>query len=100
MRAFSHGCIRTERAVELGMTMAMLGAGISQQDAVAFFRSQKYTAVMTRTFPVYLTYVTFGTDVNGQLAAFNDLYGRDAPVLASFQKPRRCTPASAPAPRK
>jgi hypothetical protein len=44
MRAFSHGCIRTERAVELGMTMAMLGAGISQQDAVAFFRSQKYTA--------------------------------------------------------
>jgi murein L,D-transpeptidase YcbB/YkuD len=55
---------------------------------------------MTRTFPVYLTYVTFGTDVNGQLAAFNDLYGRDAPVLASFQKPRRCTPASAPAPRK
>jgi len=89
VRAFSHGCIRTERAVELGMTMAILGAGLSQEDAVSYFESQKYHKVaMTRTFPVYLTYVTFGTDITGQLSAFGDIYGRDAPVLASFRKPR------------
>jgi len=89
MRAFSHGCIRTERAVELGMTMAILGAGLSQQDAVSLFESGKYHRVtMTRTFPVYLTYVTYGTDINGQLTAFGDIYGRDAPVLESFRAPR------------
>lgn len=89
VRAFSHGCIRTDRAVELGMTMAILGAGMSQEDAVATFEAGKYKKVpMTRTFPVYLTYFTYGRDINGTLASFNDLYGRDAPVVESFHTPR------------
>ncbi len=90
VRAFSHGCIRTERAVELGMTMAILGAGMSQQEAVASFESLKYRKVpMTRTFPVYLVYMTLGSDINGQLAAFADIYGRDKPVIDSFRAPRQ-----------
>ena len=28
-------------------------------------------------------------DINGKLATFSDLYARDAPVLASFEKPRQ-----------
>jgi len=89
VRAFSHGCIRTDRAVELGMTMAILGAGMSQEEAVATFEAGKYRRVsMTRTFPVYLTYVTYGRDINGELSSFNDLYGRDAPVVESFHGPR------------
>ena len=89
MRAESHGCIRTERAVELGMTMAILGAGLTPEQAVQNSESGKYTKVpMTRTFPVYLTYFTVGQDITGKLATFGDIYGRDAPVLASFAKPR------------
>lgn len=89
VRAFSHGCIRTERAVELGMTMAILGAGMTPEQAVQNAESGKYTKVpMTRTFPVYLTYFTVGQDIAGKLATFGDIYGRDAPVLASFTKPR------------
>lgn len=89
MRAESHGCIRTEKAVELGMTMAILGAGLTPEQAVANFESGKYTKVpMTRTFPVYLTYFTVGQDTNGNLATFTDIYKRDAPVLASFARPR------------
>lgn len=89
VRAFSHGCIRTERAVELGMTMAILGAGMQHEELVANLNSGKYTKVqMTRTFPVYLTYFTMGQDITGKLSRFNDIYGRDAPVLASFDKAR------------
>lgn len=89
VRAFSHGCIRTERAVELGMTMAILGADLTPQQGIDYANSGKYTRVaMTKTFPVYLTYFTMGQDITGKLRAFNDLYGRDAPVLASFQQPR------------
>lgn len=89
VRAFSHGCIRTERAVELGMTMAILGAGMQHEDLVANFNSGKYTKVsMTRTFPVYLTYFTMGQDITGKLSRFADIYGRDVPVLASFDQPR------------
>jgi len=90
VRAFSHGCIRTEKAVELGMTMAILGANLPPAEAVAKSDSGKYNrVVMTRTFPVYINYTTFGRDTEGQLTAFDDIYGRDAPVIASFAQPRQ-----------
>jgi murein L,D-transpeptidase YcbB/YkuD len=89
VRAFSHGCIRTERAVELGMTMAILGAQMPASEAAELSRAGKYKKVeMTRTFPVYLTYFTFARSIDGTLQSFNDLYGRDAPVLASFKAAR------------
>ncbi|HVR90471.1 MAG TPA: L,D-transpeptidase family protein [Novosphingobium sp.] len=90
VRAFSHGCIRTERAQELGMTMAMLGADLTVDQAVAYANSGKYTKVpMTKTFPVYIAYFTMARDISGKLATFNDIYGRDAPVLASFNAARQ-----------
>jgi murein L,D-transpeptidase YcbB/YkuD len=90
VRAYSHGCIRTERAVELGMTMAILGAGMSPEEAAQNHLSMVYTKVpMTRTFPVYITYFTMGKDINGRLSTYGDIYERDAPVLASFQAPRQ-----------
>lgn len=90
VRAFSHGCIRTERAVELGMTMAILGAGMSATDAAELSRAGEYKKVaMTRTFPVYLTYFTFARSIDGTLKSFGDIYERDAPVLASFKAPRQ-----------
>jgi len=89
VRAFSHGCIRTERAVELGMTMAILGAQMPAAEAADISRSGKYTKVeMTRTFPVYLTYFTYARSIDGDLKAFGDIYDRDKPVLDSFTQPR------------
>ncbi len=89
MRALSHGCIRTERALELAITMAILGKGADLDEAKAISSSGKYTRVpLEKTFPVYITYFTMGRDINGQLTTFDDIYGRDAPVLASFDQPR------------
>ncbi len=90
VRAYSHGCVRTERAVELGMTMAILGAGLTPQQAVDNNLSGKYTKVaMSKTFPVYLTYFTMATGIDGKMGKFADIYGRDAPVLASLAAPRK-----------
>ena len=90
VRAFSHGCIRTDQAVVLGMTLAIRGAGMSPEDVTKLLDSQKYhRVVMTRTVPVYITYVTMGVDITGQLTNFADIYGRDAPVAASFRQPRQ-----------
>jgi murein L,D-transpeptidase YcbB/YkuD len=89
VRAYSHGCIRTEKAVELGMTMAILGAQMSKEEVNAISLSGEYTKVpMTRTFPVYLTYFTMARDIDGVMRKFGDIYGRDKPVLASFEQPR------------
>lgn len=88
-RALSHGCIRTERALELGMTLAILGKGASRDEAVAISTSGEYTKVMIdRQIPAYITYFTYGTNVDGEMTEFEDIYGRDAPVLASLEKPR------------
>lgn len=90
VRAFSHGCIRTERAVELGMTLAILGAGMTPGKAADISSSGKYTKVaMTRTFPAYIAYFTFARDIGGELRSFADIYGRDKPVLDSFMAPRQ-----------
>jgi murein L,D-transpeptidase YcbB/YkuD len=88
-RALSHGCIRTERALELGMTIAILGQGASKDEAVAISTSGDYKRVpVVKTMPVYITYFTMGRDIDGNLRTFDDLYGRDAPVLAALDAPR------------
>ncbi|WFL76068.1 L,D-transpeptidase family protein [Altererythrobacter arenosus] len=88
-RALSHGCIRTERALELAITMAILGKGATKEEAVEVATSGEYTRVpIVKEMPVYITYFTVATDINGKLATFKDIYGRDEPVLASLDQPR------------
>jgi murein L,D-transpeptidase YcbB/YkuD len=88
-RALSHGCIRTERALELGMTIAILGQGASKDEAIAISTAGTYKRVpVEKTMPVYITYFTMGRDIDGNLRTFADLYGRDAPVLAALDAPR------------
>lgn len=94
MRALSHGCIRTERALELAITMAILGRGVTKDEAVEIATSGKYTLVpIERRLPVYITYFTMATDIDGELETFKDIYDRDAPVLASFDLPRKANRA-------
>ena len=88
-RALSHGCIRTERALELAITMAILGKGATKEETIEIATSGEYTLVpIKREMPAYITYFTMATDINGELATFKDIYDRDAPVLASLDKPR------------
>lgn len=88
-RALSHGCIRTERALELAITMAILGKGATKEEAVEIANSGKYTKVpIQKRMPAYITYFTMASNINGEMATFKDIYDRDAPVLASLDKPR------------
>jgi len=88
-RALSHGCIRTERALELAITMAILGQGATRDEAVAIATSGEYTKVpIEKEMPAYITYFTMGTDIEGEMRTYSDIYNRDAPVLASLDQPR------------
>lgn len=89
MRALSHGCIRTERALELAITMAILGKGATKDEAVEIATSGEYTKVpINQKFPAYITYFTMASDIKGEMKTFEDVYGRDRPVLASLDQPR------------
>ena len=64
--------------------------GATKDEAVSISSSGKYTKVpLERTLPVYITYFTMGRDINGELRTFEDIYGRDAPVLAAIDAPRQ-----------
>jgi murein L,D-transpeptidase YcbB/YkuD len=89
-RALSHGCIRTERATELAITLAILQGGLSAQEGVDLIKGGEYTKVgFQKEMPVYITYFTMAQDIDGKLSTFADIYDRDAPVLASFDEPRK-----------
>lgn len=88
-RALSHGCIRTEDAVKLALTLAILQAGITAEEGLALLNSGKYTRVpFKKQMPVYITYFTMATDIEGKLSSFKDIYGRDDAVVASFNAAR------------
>ena len=101
MRALSHGCIRVEGARELAMTMSMLGNAESRADIPVIREevseitlSGEYTRyAMKKHWPVYITYFTMASDVNGEMKAYKDIYGRDAPVLKALDAPRKANRA-------
>ena len=63
---------------------------MTKEEAVEIATSGKYKLVpVERRLPVYITYFTMATDIDGELKEFDDIYGRDAPVLASLAKPRK-----------
>jgi len=91
-RAFSHGCIRTEKALHFSGLMAVMFAGRSPEEFGEAIASGKTTRFgFENPFPVYVAYWTVIPDGKGGTKKLADLYGRDAPVVASFAKPGRPT---------
>ena len=88
-RALSHGCIRTDRAMEFGILMAILQAGTDSKQAAEIIKAGENTRIpFTTPIPVYIAYFTLASGGDGKLAPFADIYGRDTAVVASFAKPR------------
>ena len=78
--------VHFERALELAITMAILGKGATKDEAVEIATSGEYTKVpINQKFPAYITYFTMGRDIDGNLKTFPDIYGRDKAVVASFR---------------
>lgn len=88
VRALSHGCIRVEGAMELAVTLALLGEGASAEEAMSHSNSLEYTRVpLQQQLPVYIAYFTMGVNESGELVEFPDIYDRDEPVLAALNSP-------------
>jgi murein L,D-transpeptidase YcbB/YkuD len=85
-RAFSHGCIRTDKPLDLAATL--LGpAGWTRakiDEAVATGRTQR--VALQRPIPVYVLYFTVYADADGTVRYLNDPYGLDAAIYASLTR--------------
>ncbi|WP_431217594.1 L,D-transpeptidase family protein [Puia sp. P3] len=72
-RFLSHGCIRLERPLELGMLLLdnKLDTGYLRQ----CLRGQlPVTVQLERPVPVFVVYLTAGVDGGGRLAWYRDIY--------------------------
>lgn len=83
-RAYSHGCIRTDRAVEFAAFMAIYYGGKSTDELKEIIYSGDTKQIpFPEAIPVYINYFTARVE-DGQFKKFADIYGRDKPVLASM----------------
>jgi L,D-transpeptidase YcbB len=87
VRAFSHGCIRTQNVRDFA---ARLLAPTGQWDRAAI--DQGVVAGRTRTvslaqpIPVYIAYFTAAATNDGNVVTYADIYGRDAPVRQALTR--------------
>ncbi|MEM7525004.1 MAG: L,D-transpeptidase family protein [Pseudomonadota bacterium] len=85
-RAFSHGCVRVQDPMALAR--ALLGP---QSDEPASYverildREKERTVNLAEPVPVHLTYRTAWVDEYGQRQFRDDIYGRDARILAALR---------------
>jgi L,D-transpeptidase YcbB len=77
-RAFSHGCVRVEKARELAIAIMEKEANWSTQKVdEAMHLGKENTYVLQDKIPVYIAYFTAWADGSGNIAFYDDLYNRD-----------------------
>lgn len=87
VRAFSHGCIRVEKPMELAEFL--LGSGWPRARIERAMASGKNTPVtLARPVPVHLVYLTAWVDAEGVVQFRDDLYNRDARLVAALDGTR------------
>jgi murein L,D-transpeptidase YcbB/YkuD len=86
-RAFSSGCIRLQRPLDLAELLLADDANWSRSainQAIAAGREQNVR--LARPMPVHLLYWTVWVDDDGTLQFRDDIYGRDGPVLQELRE--------------
>jgi murein L,D-transpeptidase YcbB/YkuD len=87
-RAFSHGCIRTENPLDLAELLLEDKPGWDRARIDAVIASETMTTVtLDEPMPVFLLYFTALVTSDGVIEFRNDIYERDAPVLAGLDNP-------------
>jgi len=77
-RAYSHGCVRVEKARELALAITKKDGNWSESKVDEAMNAGKESNYALKTkIPVYLTYFTAWADENGNVAFFDDIYERD-----------------------
>jgi murein L,D-transpeptidase YcbB/YkuD len=86
VRAFSHGCIRVEKPLDLA-AFILAAQGISQKQISDIIKTGKNTAIVLKTkIPIIITYWTCFTDPSDHVFFFKDIYGRDKLILRELDK--------------
>ena len=87
-RAFSSGCIRVDNALDLAEWVLAGTPGWDRARIDEVVASGEVTTVtLAATVPVHIVYLTAVPDAEGGVRFVDDVYGRDAAVVAALDAP-------------
>jgi len=91
-RAYSHGCMRVQepdKYAEVLLGIALPKEGYTREKIKSMYGRSEIDIRFPTPIPVHITYQTAFVDDSGQLQIREDLYGRDARLLAALKEDRR-----------
>jgi murein L,D-transpeptidase YcbB/YkuD len=92
-RAFSSGCIRIDKPLELAEILLARNPGWTPQRLQAEIATQRTkTVTLHRPIPILIMYFTAESGEDGQIRFRPDLYDRDAQVLEALNRKLSFTP--------
>ena len=90
VRAFSHGCIRTQNVLDLAAELGSDDGGEWTREKIAEAVASKKTveAKFVKPVPVYIVYFSSAALNDGRVVDYADMYGRDPKALAALKAVR------------
>lgn len=98
-RAYSHGCMRVQYPLEYAiklLSLEMPGERYTPERIKGMYGDNEVNINFPRPIPVHLTYQTAFVDEDGALQLREDVYGRDARMIAILKNARERRVASIP----
>lgn len=94
VRAFSHGCIRTQDILQLATILLTEGGTEWTPEKIdATLKSGKSVqANFAEPLPVYIVYMSSAATVEGRIIDYPDIYKRDGKVIAALTDAPKSTP--------
>jgi murein L,D-transpeptidase YcbB/YkuD len=91
-RAYSHGCMRVQNPLTYGeklLTLVLPNEHYTEERLAALFGDSEININFPKFIPVHLTYQTAFVDDYGKLQLREDIYGRDARMIAILKGSER-----------
>lgn len=85
-RAYSHGCIRVEKALDLADYLLKSDNNEYNLDSVYHYikiRKEKSMLLNTK-IPIYIYYITANADSLGRITFYNDVYNKDEKLISEL----------------
>jgi murein L,D-transpeptidase YcbB/YkuD len=91
VRAFSHGCIRTEHIMDLATLLLTEGSDewTAEKVQAALASGKTVQAKFPKPLPVYIVYMSSAAHVDGHIVDYDDVYKRDGEVIAALLDGRK-----------
>jgi murein L,D-transpeptidase YcbB/YkuD len=88
VRAFSHGCIRTQDVLKLATILLTEGSDEWTEEKIqqVLASGKSVQANFPEPLPVYIVYMSSAATVDGRIIDYPDIYKRDAKVIAALRE--------------